>query len=353
MHLALVIPGVLLIALVFLDLFWSTMGVGGGPLSKRLTAALWRSFLGLHRRRRRSARLFSFAGVIITLLTLLTWILLLWAGWTLVFCGAEQAVIRAETERPASFWDRVYFTGYTISTLGLGDYIPQGQVWEILTSVASLTGLSLITLSITFLVPLGQAATQKRQLAAQIAGLGETADAILLRTWNGSDFQVLGRHLTASLTTELAKLEQRHLTYPSLHYFHSQDASKAAALRLAALDEALTILEHGVDEGFLLNRGTFYPARRTITSFLDTLATAFIEPTEEAPPPPSLDPLREQGIPVVDEAVFRMRVAQVVDRRRLLLALVENDGWTWDLLRSDEAQGAPLEPAREGERTTS
>ncbi len=46
-----------------------------------------------------------------------------------------------------------------------------------------------------------------------------------------------------------------------------------------------------------------------------------------------------------------MRIALVIPGV-LLLALVENDGWTWELLRSDEVQEQVLGPPREGASAT-
>lgn len=41
----------------------------------------------------------------------------------------------------------------------------------------------------------------------------------------------------------LSQLGESHLTYPVLHYFHSVDRTKAIALSLTTLDDALTLLE--------------------------------------------------------------------------------------------------------------
>lgn len=83
----------------------------------------------------------SLAGVGGVLLTFASWILTLWAGWTLVFLCAERAVVHFDTDAPASLWERVHLVGYLISTLGLGSLVAGGTLWAVLSDVASLPGL--------------------------------------------------------------------------------------------------------------------------------------------------------------------------------------------------------------------
>jgi hypothetical protein len=47
-------------------------------------------------------------------------------------------------------------------------------------------------------------------------------------------------------------------------------------------------------------------------------------------PPPSLKELRDMGIPVVEDELFNSALKGLASRRRLLLALVTNEGWEWE-----------------------
>ena len=334
--------GAALLLLALADLLWTTMGEGGGPVTKRVTSLLWGLALRVYRRWPHH-QLLSIAGLAAFLSAVLLWIVLLWAGWLLVFNSSTDAVINAQTRVPADVWERVYFTGFTIFTLGTGDYQPNGRPWQVLTALASFNGLFLVTFSITYLVPVVQAATHKRYLAVYVSSLGQSAQAILIHCWNGQDFTPLVQHLTA-ITPDVAQLEQRHLAYPVLHYFHAKQRPEGAALSLSALDEALTILEHGIEPDAKLEEGAFRPIRQVITEFLETLSSIYIDPEDEAPPPPSLDPLRERGLPVVSDETFEARVAQLDKRRRLLKALVRNDGWSWDTTQPDLRARSATEP---------
>ena len=60
------------------------------------------------------------------MLTTVAWAALMWAEWTLVFASAETALIDTLSNRGSITWtDWVYYTGYTIFTLGNGDYAPE------------------------------------------------------------------------------------------------------------------------------------------------------------------------------------------------------------------------------------
>lgn len=335
MSVILIALGVFLIAFVFVDALWTTLGTGGGPFTRRLTGALWDGMLRLYERTTLGHRFLAVAGVCVFLMTIGSWIFGLWAGWLLVFSGGEDAVVHAQTGLPVGFWERIYFTGFTIVTLGTGDYVPQGALWQVLTSLAALSGLFLVTLSISYLVPVAQAATHKRQLALRISSLGLSAQDIILNAWDGTDCKKLQPPL-APLAGELAALGQQHLTYPVLHYFHSPAHPKAIAPNVVALDEALTILRYGMPEQCSLDRPMFRLVRHIITEFLQTLDKTFIVEGRAAPPPPSLDRLREKGLPMASDEAFQKAVRHLAHRRRLLLGLVRNDGWAWEALRERE-----------------
>lgn len=319
------------------DLYWTTLGEGAGPLTRRLSTLLRRGVFALYRWHP-SSRLLSAGGVAITLSTVITWIGLLWLGWTLIFSAFPKTVHNPIAERPADLWERVYYTGYVISTLGIGDIQPRGGFWRVLTAGASLSGLFLITFSIAYLIPLALAATFKRKVAASISSIGQTADHVVLNMWNGQDWHMLTAFLQ-SLTPDLMMLNQQHLTYPVLHYFHSLRRPAAIGVSLAVLDEALSIVEHGLQEGCGPDPGAFHSARRAISDFLQTLDAAFEDMEAETPSIPALDRLREAGLPVVNDEEFRQRLAAHADRRQSLHALLRKDAWQWDSVRAPTRNG--------------
>ncbi len=333
MRLLAALSGLCLIFLVVRDLLlWTTFLEGGGPLTTPVCGFLARRVLALHRRGKHGGKgrcIIARAGLITVCATLLMWGVILWLGWGLIFNGSATAVVGARGGGPADAWTRFYFAATTLATVGLGDYQPQGAFWQALTAVAGASGFLLFTLALSYIVPVVAAATQKRQVALCIWSLGRNPTDIIVRAWNGADTTALGPHLVA-LTSMLALLGESHVTYPVLHYFHSTKRSSAAAPCVAALDEALTILECGLQRGCSLDLPALGAARESITEFLNTLAPALIQPGTSNVPPPSLQGLREMGIPVVDDEIFNSALEGLGGRRRLLLALVHNEGWDWE-----------------------
>jgi hypothetical protein len=320
------LAGFALLLLVMCDLLWTTFLEGGPPLSGRICHFAFHRTMRFCRGKDR--KVIGLAGLIAILSTLITWVALLWAGWSLVFCASSSALVDTESKLPADLWARIYFAGYTIFTLGAGDYRPVGAFWQVMTAVAAGSGFIMFGTALAYLMAVVPAATQKRQLAVVIWSLGKSPDDIISRAWNGADSTALAPHLT-TLIPMLALMGESHLSYPILHYIHSTKRSASLAVNVAALDEALTILECGLQRGCSLDLPSLGASRMAITEFLNTLEPALIAPSKDDPPPPSLKYLKEMGIPVVDDDLFKQALAPMIERRRLLHALVRNEGWTW------------------------
>jgi hypothetical protein len=325
------ILGIFILLVTIYDVLWTTLRLtSGGPITSWVTDGLWKGA----KRVTRSHKTLATLGFFIVLLTVFLWVLLVWTGWTLVLEMSPNAVLDTSTGQPASFWQRAYFTGATIVTIGTSEFKSDGPGWHSLSIIASANGLSIFTLIVTYLVPIVRAELERRRLAVYITSLGRTPHEILLRAWNGSDFGKLPDHLVA-LTLPMLEVGQSHLAYPVLHCVHSRTRETALAPSVAVLDEAINLFA-GVCPEQRPDKCAFYPLRQAIAEFLSTLAEAHLEPKREPPPPPSLDPLREAGIITVKDEEFRLALESLTDRRRLLLGLVEEEAWRWeDVTRSN------------------
>ena len=327
------ILGVLIVLMVNMDLLWTAVaaGAGGGPITSRLANLLWAvAPRGTSPRRH---RLLQVTGVLITLLTIAAWIGGLLLGWFLIFNTVHGAVVDARTSAPADLWARFYFTGFTVFTLGTGDYVPRGPLWQVATVIASGTGLVLVTLAITYVLSVTSSVTQRRQLAAQISTLGTSPVDVLRRAWNGKSFAGLESALQ-TLPSGLTDLAQRHLAFPVLHYFHSPERSTATAPSVAVLDELLTVLQHGVAPPHRLPELTVLQVRDAVSELL-ARATGLNEarpghPPRHEPPTPPLDAVQRLGIPVVDEQEWRARLDDLAARRGRMGEFLATDGWQWD-----------------------
>lgn len=321
--------GLALVGLTLVDAYLTTLAVnaGAGPISSRLTSGLWRLLHWVSRRLHTDA-LLPFSGVLVVVTGFVVWVLMLWTGWFLVFLGGD-AVLESSSREPGGVVDRVYFTAFTIFTLGVGDYVPGTEWAKIATSVATLTGLALVTGAISYLISVVGAVVAKRALAVHVHGLGRSSEEIVCHGWVGDGFGTgLVQHLVA-LTPQVASLGEQHLAYPVLHYFHAGERGKAAGPALAALDDALTLLHSGVAPQARLESAVTEPLRRCNESLLETVAEVFFHPAGSPPPAPSLDRLRACGIPTVSDEEFHRAVDGSAARRSALLGLTRSDGWDW------------------------
>ncbi|WP_049895719.1 potassium channel family protein [Halopiger xanaduensis] len=319
--------GIALLAATVIDIVWTTLWIegGAGPLTSRLMVGTWDT---LRRVGGRNAGLLSLSGVLLFVLSLTVWIVLLWIGWTLVFASAENALVDTLDRGPVSWSDRLYFTGYTIFTLGIGDFAPRTGRWQFVTILATGNGLLFVTLSVTYALNVLEAVTQKRAFASTVSAFGTHGEEIVRTSWTGEEFQGLEVPLD-SVTTQLATLTENHKAYPILHYFHSARPDRSPIVEIVALDEALTLIRFGVPSDHRPNKLTVRNARTSVEHYLETLHEGFVEPADSQPPPPDLRTLREAGIPTVSNGEFETALDELETRRRILYGLVESDARDW------------------------
>jgi hypothetical protein len=258
---------------------------------------------------------------------LLSWVLVVWAAWWLVFSATPGAVRVATTGKPADLGARAAFTGSSLFTLGSTGYTAGSGAWQLAAVGTTASGLIFITLSITYLVPVASAVAERRQYAAYISSLGRTPEELVAAAWTGRDFGSLAQHLVA-LTPMVILAGERHLTYPVLHYFHTATERTAAAQGIVVLDDALTLLAQGVASDARPDPAALAPLVEAVALFLETLRSAFIVEASEPLPSPDLGALRRAGLPTVDDHTFAAALEGQAGRRRLLAGLLADDGWT-------------------------
>lgn len=230
------ISGAVVVLLTLYDIFSTTLSLGSGrPLGARLMLQVW------SRLPRGAGPARGSAGAIVSMTTLMVWMGSLWLGWTLIFMAVPEAVVRTTTGDPADLAARIYFTGFVLFTLGLGDYRPDGPLWQILTAVCGANGFLAITMSATYLVPVVSAAAQKRAIASMIDALGQTPAGIVINGWHNGDLASFGTRLS-SLSSRLAGTASSHLAYPILHTFGTPDAAHALPVQVARLYEAVLLI---------------------------------------------------------------------------------------------------------------
>lgn len=320
-----VAAGVVLLAVTAWDVVTTVFGpsMGGGPLTRgwnRLASRVAGRLRG-HR------RIMVWVGPLSAAAATPVWLGLLWLGWGLVFQPAGS-VIGSTDGIPATDWEQAYYAGYTIATLGNGEFQPAGPLWQALTVAAAASGFIVITLGLSYVIALVSAATERHTIAVRLHALGHTPADVAIGAWDGGDLHQIDGDLRA-LHGSIDRIGQQHLAYPVLRHFRSTAHINALAPRLAALDEALTVMECGVRPGHGPRPRSIRQARAAIDRFLELERRPGARPNAPPPPPPDLAPLRAAGVPVVDDLAFESAVHRCQERRTALRRFVEGDGWPW------------------------
>ncbi len=324
------VAGVVLILVVFLDALTTALIVseGAGPITKRLVRSLWRLALAV-RPPAAGSRFLAVAGSSTLLATLLMWVALLWAGWTLVFLSDAGSIIDSSTKAPTGLGDTVYFVGFSVFTLGTGDFVGSSERWRLLSAGASFTGLFVVTLAITYVLSVISAIVKRRSVASHIHSLGTTGGDIVTTAWNGDRFgAAFDQHLVA-LTSEIGDVTEQHMAYPVLHVMHSPEAEVALSLGLAELNDAINLISCGLDLRAQPDRAAWSPVEATIDRYIDVVSATSHPDRSAQPPPLELAALVAARLPTVDGDEFQARIAGREESRRALARIAHSAGWDW------------------------
>lgn len=325
--------GALTLFFVTTDLVLTTFApTGSGIITGRLRRWIWSLFLWASGRDGTSSTL-NYAGPITIVVWLFGWIILAWIGNFLLFLSDPDSVVAASDMRSSTWSEKLYFTGYTLSTLGVGDFIPYGTGWQVYSSFISFTGFIMVTIILTYLYSVVTNDINRRKASLKIYHTGSTPQEILLRFWDGQSFSRLKTDLS-SLSEQILQVAQNHMAYPVLHNFHSTKREEAFVINITCLDEALTLLLLYKPQDVKPSLAELYQLRSAITYYLQTLQNAFISPTDEEPPAPDLSPLLANGLPLHGRPFHQLAGEDVQLRRRLLLGLLNSQGWSWDAIEN-------------------
>lgn len=319
--------GVLLLLLTFHDLVSTTASVssGAGPVTGRVGHGLWRLSLRLYRRTGRKAPLRR-TGPLILFVVIALWTVLLILGWALVF--GQESIVTIQDGSPAEFLGNVYFSAATVTGVGSTTLATDRDLWQFVEQLAAISGLALVGLSISYVIPVVQAVVEKRRIAAYVDALGRDAVEALERSWNGADLGDLHLHLIA-VTQDLAGLAERYLAYPIVHYFHSTARRTAIGPAIATLDAILVLNEHVLAEEVRLGPSTTRPLERSLWWFLEMAAPDHAEPADHATWP-DLGPLRRAGIPLAADDPLPPLTGDLLARQERILGYLAHDGWAVD-----------------------
>jgi hypothetical protein len=110
-----------------------------------------------------------------------------------------------------------------------------------------------------------------------------------------------------------------------LHYFHGAERHVDLRTQALHLDEAVTLLQHGVTGDVRPHPAVLEGMRHAIIQLVERATDA---PSDLTPPAtPGLAAQRQAGVPTVDDDTFERRVAELADHRRRLAHFASDSLW--------------------------
>jgi Ion channel len=212
-------------------------------------------------------------------------------GIAMMFQPELGAAVRSPfADTPRDFITAIYVAGTSMITLGTGTLEPQTPAARLLYVFDPVIGMSLMTLTITYIVEIYNALHDRNTLALKLYLMsGSTGDAanLVAALGPGGDFTIAYSQL-AEVAAEIVSLKESHNFYPVLFYFRFRDAFYSVSMAsLLALDTA-TLLSTALNQkryGWLKNAAAVITLREAAALLINTLEQTFLpkRAAEQAP----------------------------------------------------------------------
>lgn len=312
--------GAALMLAVLLDVFLTVLyaRVGTGVISHGLACLVWRAArwaskpVGRHR-----DLVLSLSGPLIIVVVVAVWIVSLTVGSALIIHRSlGTGVVAVSGPTPTDFLSAVYVAGDAITTMGMSDLTPRTPFFRLFYPLNAVLGLSLITLTITYLLEVYNALLRRNTLSLKLHfASAETGDAaeLLAGLGAGGDFRTGYAHL-AEMAAEVTSFKESHHFYSVLVYFRFRQAHYALSrLALMTLD-TVTLIKSALDDrhhGWLKESAAVLQLWRASMHLMTILAVSFLPrglpDSPEEPDAETLDRWRRRYF----AAVRRLRQANV------------------------------------------
>lgn len=246
--------GVLVLLITLLDIFLTVLyaRMGTSIIGSRIGRAIWSLFVKAASAfgSRRGAVL-SFGGPLILVLMVGVWAFALTLGAALIMHPKLGTSIRTGNgETPTDFVSAMYAGGSSMAIVGASDFKPQSTGMRLLFLFNSLVGMSVISLTLTYLMQVYTALQRRNVLAMNLHFLsGRTGDAaeVLARLGPQGEFST-GSTTIAERAVEMTQAKESHHFYPVLFYFRFSDSYHSVSrTTLVALD-TVSLIRTALDD---------------------------------------------------------------------------------------------------------
>jgi hypothetical protein len=223
--------------------------IGSGILSYRLariTGSVFRWVAG--RWPGRQGTILSFCGPVILVLLILVWAAVLTCGTGLIIHPVLGRSVRSTAgPTPTDFITAMYAGAGSVSIVGASEFVPHTITFRLFYLFNSLMGVSMISLTLTYLMQIYTAMQQRNAFGLKVFLLtGQTKDAaeLLARVGSAGHFDS-GYTELSQLAAELVSVKESHHFYPVLFYFRFEEPYYSVSLfSLVILDASRCSSRH-------------------------------------------------------------------------------------------------------------
>ena len=228
--------GLALLVLALVDVFTSLVRtpMRSGPFTYAAEFVVCRSLLWAFERTGWRGLLGAIGPLIIAARAFAVVAVLVFA-WFLLFSAGDGLIVASKDGTPATSLQRLYFVGYSISTLGLGDFVPATATARMMTVFTSLTGFMVLTFVVGSISPLSDVIASKNSIAFAVHSAGRLDDG---PRGFGSEDRGIDRLLDTVLS-DLVGLAHSIGTLPVVHRMHAEREQYALSVALVRIHDAL------------------------------------------------------------------------------------------------------------------
>lgn len=318
--------GLAIVLTVLADAFWTILTVSGaGWISTYVAGSVGRVAMRGPKHVAENASLLALGA------SFFLWLVLLWVGWTLFFCGSPSAVLDASTKSPADLVGRIYYAGFTLTTLGVGDFEPGEGLWQCATVVAATSGFVVLTLFITYALSVMTALNERRTLGAAVGTFGPTPEDIVGPLATGGEQALSTRLLT--FTDQLVSAAIQTDAFPVLEYSLVGNPKWSFARAVVTLGEVSLLLEHALDGKQRMSPLVWRPLQNAVTLMIREKHGGDHSKHRSQPPLPNLDCLETLGLTIASQAKARYHDSQTQELRARWLAWLHWHHREWSLVQ--------------------
>jgi hypothetical protein len=285
--------GALLMLFALLDVFLTVLyaRAGTGIFSRFVCAWEWRLLRGMAKLLGRRAQLFlSLCGPAVVVSLISWWAFLLTLGAALMFhpyLGSAIALSSGST--PTDFVSAMYAAANSMSIVGSSGFSPQTSTFRLIFMLNSLVGMSVISLTLTYLMQIYNALQQRNSLGLQVfllSGMTSSSAEMLVRIAPQGQWDS-GFNSLSNVASSLAQLKELHHFYPVLLYFRFEEIYCSVFFVTGMLLDSVCLIESGLDAavyGWVQRSATLAELWSASLLLLDLIERTFGQAVAVGPP---------------------------------------------------------------------